>query len=128
MVAEKTNYELLAELVSSSRKVDEILNHYSHNFLMITRATFDDFRNLGLTPKEAIRIVSALEIFKRAYTQTNIRKISNSKDAYEIFKDLSFSRVEIFAVIFLIEQIMFSHIKRCSQEVFQKRPSIFVPS
>ena len=101
MVAEKTNYELLAELVSSSSKVDEILNHYSYNFLMITRATFDDFRNLGLTPKEAIRIVSALEIFKRAYTQTNVKKISNSNDAYCIFKDLSFLKVEVFSVIFL---------------------------
>jgi len=101
MVAEKSNYDLLSELVSSQIKVEEILNHYSHNFLMITRASFEDFRQLGLTPKEAIRMVAALELFKRAYTQTNIRKISNSKDAYEIFKDLSFSRVEIFAVIFL---------------------------
>lgn len=101
MITEKTNYELLSELVSNQSKVEEILNHYSQNFLMITRATFDDFRNLGLTSKEAIRIVYALEIFKRAYTQTNIRKISNSYDAYSIFKDLSFSKVEIFSVIFL---------------------------
>ena len=77
MIAEKTNYELLSELVSNHSKVEEILNHYSQNFLMITRATFKDFRNLGLTSKEALRMISALEIFKRAYTQTNIRKISN---------------------------------------------------
>jgi DNA repair protein RadC len=101
MISEKTNYQLLSELVSSQSKVEEILNHYSHNFLMITRATFDDFRNLGLTPKEATRIVCAFEIFKRSYTQTNVRKISNSNDAYCIFKDLSFSKVEIFSVIFL---------------------------
>ena len=101
MIAEKTNYELLSELVSNQSKVEEILNHYSQNFLMITRATFKDFRNLGLTSKEALRMISALEIFKRAYTQTNIRKISNSYDAYSIFKDLSFSKVEIFSVIFL---------------------------
>ena len=101
MVAEKTNYQLLSELVSNQSKVEEILNHYSHNFLMITRASFEDFRKLGLTPKEAIRMVACLELFKRAYTQTNVRKISNSNDAYCIFKDLSFSRVEIFSVIFL---------------------------
>ena len=101
MVAEKSNYDLLSELVSSQSKVEEILNHYSHNFLMITRASFEDFRKLGLTPKEATRLVAALELFKRAYTQTNIRKISNSKDAYEIFKDLSFLKVEVFSVIFL---------------------------
>lgn len=39
MIAEKTNYELLSELVSNQSKVEEILNHYSQNFLMITRAT-----------------------------------------------------------------------------------------
>ena len=103
MIAEKTNYELLSELVSNQSKVEEILNYYSQNFLMITRATFKDFRNLGLTSKEALRMISALEIFKRAYTQTNIRKISNSYDAYSIFKDLSFSKVEIFSVIFLMK-------------------------
>jgi len=32
MVAEKTNYQLLSELVSNQSKVEEILNHYSHNF------------------------------------------------------------------------------------------------
>ena len=101
MVAEKTNYQLLSELVSNQSKVEEILNHYSHNFLMITRASFEDFRKLGLTPKEAIRMVACLELFKRAYTQTNIRKISNSNDAYCIFKDLSFLKVEVFSVIFL---------------------------
>jgi DNA repair protein RadC len=101
MVAEKTNYQLLSELVSCQSKVEEILNHYSHNFLMITRASFEDFRKLGLTPKEAIRMVAALELFKRAYTQTNVRKISNSNDAYCIFKDLSFLKVEVFSVIFL---------------------------
>lgn len=101
MVAEKTNYQLLSELVSNQSKVEEILNHYSHNFLMITRASFEDFRKLGLTPKEAIRMVACLELFKRAYTQTNVRKISNSNDAYCIFKDLSFLKVEVFSVIFL---------------------------
>ena len=101
MVAEKTNYQLLSELVSNQSKVEDILNHYSHNFLMITRASFEDFRKLGLTPKEAIRMVACLELFKRAYTQTNVRKISNSNDAYCIFKDLSFLKVEVFSVIFL---------------------------
>jgi DNA repair protein RadC len=101
MVAEKTNYQLLSELVSNQSKVEEILNHYSHNFLMITRASFEDFRKLGLTPKEAIRMVACLELFKRAYTQTNVKKISNSNDAYCIFKDLSFLKVEVFSVIFL---------------------------
>ena len=101
MVAEKSNYDLLSELVSSQSKVEEILNHYSHNWLMITRASFEDFRKIGLTTKEAIRMVAALELFKRAYTQNNIKKISNSNDAYCIFKDLSFSKVEIFSVIFL---------------------------
>lgn len=101
MVAEKTNYQLLSELVSKQSKVEEILNHYSHNFLMITRASFEDFRKLGLTPKEAIRMVACLELFKRAYTQNNIRKISISNDAYLIFKDLSFLTVEVFSVIFL---------------------------
>jgi DNA repair protein RadC len=101
MVAEKTNYQLLSELVSNNRKVEEILNHYSHNFLMITRASFEDLKKLGLSQKEAIRMLACLELFKRAYTQTNVRKISNSNDAYCLFKDLSFSRVEIFSVIFL---------------------------
>jgi DNA repair protein RadC len=101
MVAEKTNYQLLSELVSNQSKVEDILNHYSHNFLMITRASFEDFRKLGLTPKEAIRMVACLELFKRAYTQTNVKKISNSNDAYCIFKDLSFLKVEVFSVIFL---------------------------
>jgi len=101
MVAEKTNYQLLSELVSNQSKVEEILNHYSHNFFMITKASLEDFRKLGLTPKEALRMVACLELFKRAYTQTNVRKISSSKDAYCIFKDLSFSRVEVFSVIFL---------------------------
>ena len=101
MVAEKSNYDLLSELVSSQSKVEEILNHYSHNWLMITRASFEDFRKLGLTPKEAIRMVACLELFKRAYTQTNVKKISNSNDAYCIFKDLSFLKVEVFSVIFL---------------------------
>jgi len=101
MVAEKTNYQLLSELVSNNRKVEEILNHYSNNFLMITRASFEDLKKLGLSQKEAIRMVACLELFKRAYTQTNVRKISNSNDAYCIFKDLSFLKVEVFSVIFL---------------------------
>ena len=101
MVAEKTNYQLLSELVSNQSKVEEILNHYSHNFLMITRASFEDLKKLGLSQKEAIRMVACLELFKRAYTQTNVRKISNSNDAYCIFKDLSFLKVEVFSVIFL---------------------------
>ena len=101
MVAEKTNYQLLSELVSNNRKVEEILNHYSQNFLMITRASFEDLKKLGLSQKEAIRMVACLELFKRAYTQTNVRKISNSNDAYCIFKDLSFLKVEVFSVIFL---------------------------
>ena len=101
MVAEKTNYQLVSELVSNQSKVEEILNHFSHNFLMITRASFEDFRKLGLSQKEAIRMVASLELFKRAYTQTDVRKISNSNDAYCIFKDLSFLKVEVFSVIFL---------------------------
>ena len=101
MIAEKTNYQLLSELVSNQSKVEDILNHYSHNFLMITRASFEDLKKLGLSQKEAIRMVACLELFKRAYTQTNVRKISNSNDAYCIFKDLSFLKVEVFSVIFL---------------------------
>jgi len=64
MVAEKTNYQLLTELVSNQSKVEDILNHYSHNFLMITRASFEDFRKLGLTPKEAIRMKASSKIPK----------------------------------------------------------------
>jgi len=101
MVTEKTNYELLSELVSSQSKVEEILNHYSHNFYLITRVTYEDLRLLGLSPNESTRIISAFEIFKRAYTTTSIKKISNSYDAYSIFKDLSFSKVEVFSVIFM---------------------------
>ena len=101
MITEKTNYELLAALVSSNKKVEDIMNHYAHNFYLIIRATYEDLRNLGLTPKEAMRLVASLELFKRAYTTTNIKKISNSNDAYWVFKDLSFSKVEIFAVIFM---------------------------
>ena len=101
MITEKTNYELLAALVSSNKKVEAIMNHYAHNFYLITRATYEDLRNLGLTPQEAMRLVASLELFKRAYTTTNIKKISNSNDAYWVFKDLSFSKVEIFAVIFM---------------------------
>lgn len=101
MITEKTNYELLAALVSSNKKVEDIMNHYAHNFYLITRATYEDLINLGLTPQEAMRLVASLELFKRAYTTTNIKKISNSNDAYWVFKDLSFSKVEIFAVIFM---------------------------
>ena len=101
MITEKTNYELLAALVSSNKKVEAIMNHYAHNFYLITRVTYEDLRNLGLTPQEAMRLVAALELFKRSYTTTNIKKIENSNDAYSIFKDLSFSKVEIFAVIFM---------------------------
>jgi DNA repair protein RadC len=101
MVAEKTNYQLLATLVSTNTKVEDILNQYSHNFYLLTRATYEDLRNLGLTPQEAIRLVAALELFKRAYTTTNVKKISKSSDGFELLKDLSFSKVEIFTVIFL---------------------------
>ena len=101
MVAEKTNRQLLAALVSSNKKVEDIMNHYAHNFYLITRATYEDLRMLGLSPNESTRIISAFEIFKRAYSQTNVLKISKSYDAYSLFKDLSFSKVEIFAVIFM---------------------------
>jgi DNA repair protein RadC len=112
MVAEKTNYQLLATLVSTNTKVEDIMNHYSHNFYLITRVTYEDLRLLGLSPNESTRIISAFEIFKRAYTTTSIKKISNSYDAYSIFKDLSFSKVEVFSVIFLDRaNIVLSHKK-----------------
>ena len=56
---------------------------------------------MGLTVKESNRIISAFEIFKRALCQTEVKKVSNSSHSFELLKDLSFSKVEVFSVIFL---------------------------
>jgi DNA repair protein RadC len=101
MVTEKSDTELLHTLVSSPRKVEDVLAHYEHNPFLLTRATFSDLVGLGLTPKEANRILAALELFKRAYTNPKVNVIKSSQDAFLHFKDLGFSATEIFAVLFL---------------------------
>jgi len=101
MVTEKSDTELLHTLVSSPRKVEDVLAHYAHNPFLLIRATFPDLVELGLTPKEANRILAALELFKRAYTNPKVNVIKSSQDAFLHFKDLGFSSTEIFAVLFL---------------------------
>jgi len=101
MVTEKSDTELLNALVSSPRKVEDVLAHYEHNPFLLIRATFPDLVELGLTPKEANRILAALELFKRAYTNPKVNVIKSSQDAFLHFKDLGFSSTEIFAVLFL---------------------------
>jgi DNA repair protein RadC len=101
MVTEKTDSELLLELVSSPQKVKDVLSHYAHNPFLLTRVTFTDLMGFGLTKKEATRMLAAFELFKRAYTTPKVHKISQSADAFEYFKDLGFSSIEIFAVLFL---------------------------
>ncbi|MBU6221105.1 MAG: hypothetical protein KGQ50_10660, partial [Bacteroidetes bacterium] len=101
MVTEKSDTELLNALVSSPRKVEDVLAHYAHNPFLLTRATFPDLVELGLTPKEAYRLMAALELFKRAYANPKVNVIKTSNDAFLHFKDLGFSSTEIFAVLFL---------------------------
>ena len=101
MVTEKSDTELLNALVSSPRKVEDVLAHYAHNPFLLTRATFPDLVRLGLTHKEANRLIAALELFKRAYANPKVNVIKTSNDAFLHFKDLGFSSTEIFAVLFL---------------------------
>ena len=101
MIQQKTNHQLLNELISDTKKVDGILDHYSHNISLLARCSVEDLKNLGLSPKQSSKIVSALELFKRIYTQTSVKKISNSSDAFEFFKHLGFSNTETFGVLFL---------------------------
>jgi hypothetical protein len=67
MVTEKTDSELLLELVSSLRKVKDVLSHYAHNTFLLKRFTFSDLMGFGLTQNEATRMLAAFEFFKRAY-------------------------------------------------------------
>ena len=101
MIQQKTNHQLLNELISDTKKVDGILDHYSHNISLLARCSVEDLKNLGLSPKQSSKIVSALELFKRIYTQTSVKKISKSSDAFEFFKHLGFSNTETFGVLFL---------------------------
>jgi DNA repair protein RadC len=101
MIQQKTNHQLLNELISDTKKVDGILDHYSHNISLLARCSVEDLKNLGLSPKQSSKIVSAIELFKRIYTQTSVKKISNSSDAFEFFKHLGFSNTETFGVLFL---------------------------
>ena len=101
MIQQKTNHQLLNELISDTKKVDGILDHYSHNISLLARCSVEDLKNLGLSPKQSSKIISALELFKRIYTQTSVKKISNSSDAFEFFKHLGFSNTETFGVLFL---------------------------
>ncbi len=101
MVTERSDTELLNALVSSPRKVEDVLAHYAHNPFLLTRATFPDLVGLGLTHKEAYRLMAALELFKRAYANPKVNVIKTSNDAFLHFKDLGFSSTEIFAVLFL---------------------------
>jgi len=101
MIQQKTNHQLLNELISDTKKVDGILDHYSHNISLLARCSVEDLKNLGLSPAQSNKIVSALELFKRIYTQTSVKKISNSSDAFEFFKHLGFSNTETFGVLFL---------------------------
>jgi len=101
MVTEKSDTELLHTLVSSPRKVEDVLAHYAYNPFLLTRATFPDLVELGLTPKEAYRLIAALELFKRAYANPKVNVIKTCQDAFLHFKDLGFSSTEIFAVLFL---------------------------
>jgi DNA repair protein RadC len=101
MVAEKTNRQLLNELIYDEEKVECILNHYAHNISLLARCSVEDLINLGLSRKKSSKIVSALELFKRIYTDTSVKMISNSADAFQFFKHLGFSNTEIFGVLFL---------------------------
>ena len=101
MIQQKTNHQLLNELISDTKKVDGILDHYSHNISLLARCSIEDLKNLGLTTKQSSKIISALELFKRIYTQTSVKKISKSSDAFEFFKHLGFSNTETFGVLFL---------------------------
>jgi DNA repair protein RadC len=101
MIQQKTNHQLLNELISDTKKVDGILNHYAHNISLLARCSVEDLKNLGLSGKQSSKIVCALELFKRIYTQTSVKKISNSSDAFQFFKHLGFSNTEIFGVLFL---------------------------
>ena len=102
MIQQKTTHQLLNELISDTKKVDGILDHYSHNISLLARCSIEDLKkNCGLTTKQSSKIVSALELFKRIYTQTSVKKISKSSDAFEFFKHLGFSNTETFGVLFL---------------------------
>ena len=101
MIQQKTTHQLLNELISDTKKVDGILDHYSHNISLLARCSIEDLKNLGLTTKQSSKIISALELFKRIYTQTSVKKISKSSDAFEFFKHLGFSNTETFGVLFL---------------------------
>lgn len=101
MIQQKTNHQLLNELISDPQKVECILNHYAHNISLLARCSVEDLKNLGLTQKQSCKIISALELFKRIYTQTSVKKISKSSDAFEFFKHLGFSNTETFGVLFL---------------------------
>ena len=67
MLQQKTNHQLLNELISDTKKVDGILDHYSHNISLLARCSIEDLKNLGLTTKQSSKIISALELFKRIY-------------------------------------------------------------
>ena len=101
MIQQKTNHQLLNELISDPKKVECILNHYAHNISLLARCSVEDLKNLGLSVKQSNKIVSGLELFKRIYCQTSVKKISKSSDAFEFFKHLGFSNTETFGVLFL---------------------------
>ena len=101
MIQQKTNHQLLNELISDTKKVDGILDHYSHNLSLLARCSVEDLKKLGLSPKQSSKIVCALELFKRIYTQISVKKISNSINAFEFFKHLGFYNTETFGVLFL---------------------------
>ena len=101
MIQQKTNHQLLNELISDTKKVDGILDHYSHNLSLLARCSVEDLKKLGLSPKQSSKIVCASELFKRIYTQASVKKISNSIDAFEFFKHLGFYNTETFGVLFL---------------------------
>ena len=101
MIQQKTNHQLLNELISDPQKVECILNHYAHNISLLARCSVEDLKNLGLSVKQSNKIVSGLELFKRIYCQTSVKKISKSSDAFEFFKHLGFSNTETFGVLFL---------------------------
>ena len=63
--------------------------------------SIEELKNLGLSTKQSSKILSALELFKRIYTHTSVKKISKSSDAFEFFKHLGFSNTETFGVLFL---------------------------
>ena len=106
-VANLDNFELLAVILGSGTKKENVVNLARKilrkiNLKRLSRARISDLTNIeGLGTIQAVKILAALELGRRAQTDTQAKKILTPKDVLREIDDIRTKNREYLVALFL---------------------------